>query len=643
MTYSSVPSGYRAVPLEANAGLFSWRVALLVRDGGPGATELVMLANLPDVRAYLGCVLDSRGMVREWVQVWVQNLEDFVAAESGFEDQISSEQLDRSWRRHWQAVREATPAALVLEPPDDQLRPLYLDIGQWRVVRPATLEGHEWVLCRDDRKLGEAGLPKYSQSTMRYLRAAEPSGASRFVAVDSRAPLTDAAPQRSTELGFEPTWLAINPQGGQMVVRLHPPLDFEDYLDLLGGAAIAEVGARKRDCEAALIRSSMGEMGQDGRRQGLMLSGNNVAELFYLKLRLLLQAGRALLTHLRQHQRPLLNLDPASFGIFPGASEELPWAWTTTCELLRPGRSAVFKIPETEEVRFVAVGDSGATAYCPAGRSRRGDLMATIQPLRVLADEQQHRVSIEGKLRLALPEAVDASDIIRFRFSQGRIAGEFCGTVIAEGAALRREIEFRTWPRVSTPQDIAQLKRFEGGKIERCWCELIPALSSPYDFYSLSILGVRALLVHENNPLPAVVDELERLGRAAGEQLPSGASLEQTVLVLEKLLAPGASPGCLAANHLFGGLPDAPKESDCLPPRLWAEALAILLRLMPGLGPVSQCSDYGSAPSGGLHKPLEEPLAALESLCARARSLVFSDWNSNREVRAVLAELRADL
>jgi hypothetical protein len=602
-----------------------------------------MLANLPDQRVYLGCILDGKDMVREWVQIWVQNLEDFGATESGFDDQISSEQMDRRWKRYWQAASEANPAAILVEPPAEQLRPLYLDIGKWRVVRPATPEGQEWVLCRDDLRLAEAGLSKYSQSLLRYLRAAGASGTGRFVAADARAPLEQTALARSAELGFDPAWVAINPQGAAMAVRIHPPLDFEDYLDLLSGATTAEVGARKRDFESALLLSSLGTSGGGGRRHGFMLSGNNAAELFYLKLRVLLQAGRAVLRHLHEHQCPLLNLDPASFGISLGASEELPWPWTTMCELLRPGRAFEFKIPDTEEVRFVAVGDSGATAYCPAGRSRRGDLMATIQPIRVNVDESGQRVAVEGRLRLASPEPVDLSDLVRFRFSQGRIPGEFYGTVTTEGAGLRREIEFRTWPRALTPQDIAQIKRLEGGKIERCWCELIPALSSPYDSNSLSILGARALLVHETNPLPEVVDILEQLGRAASDQLPPGAGLEPTVPVVQQLLATNEAFGRLAVHHLFGILPDAPKSADSLPPQLWAEALAILLRLMPGLGAVSQCADYGAAPGGGLHAPLEEPLAALENLCARARSLVFSDWNANKEVRAVLAELRNSL
>jgi hypothetical protein len=105
-------------------------------------------------------------------------------------------------------------------------------------------------------------------------------------------------------------------------------------------------------------------------------------------------------------------------------------------------------------------------------------------------------------------------------------------------------------------------------------------------------------------------------------------------------LAADSSFHSVSTSHLYGALAGVPEGLDGLPAQHWAEALAILLRLMTGLGAVSECSDYGSAPTGGLHAPLEKPLMALESLCVRSRSLVFSDWNANCEVRAVLADLR---
>ena len=190
---------------------------------------------------------------------------------------------------------------------------------------------------------------------------------------------------------------------------------------------------------------------------------------------------------------------------------------------------------------------------------------------------------------------------------------------------------------------VEKLRRFVGAKLELCWCEFVPALSSPYDLYSLSVLGARCLLSHRNNSLATVVDALENLGRVAGRELAPGATFRQTHSVIDRLLSQGDAENSLALRHVFGETPGVPTDSDWLPPQIWSEAISILIRLIPGLGPTSLCADYGAAPDGGLHIPLEEPLAALEDLNARVRSLIFSDWNSNLEARMILSDLRAQL
>lgn len=641
MNLCSIPKGYRAVPIDLDASLFSWPVSILVRDGGAKSCELVMLANPPDARAYLGCIVDDRSMVREWLQIWVQNLEDFAGLDSNNTSQSSSEQLDRQWRHYWQATRDASPTAMVLEPREEKLRPLYLDVSRWRVVTPRSPEGNEWALCRDDQKLSDAGLPRYSESTKRYLWApGGPAEFGRFAEANGSGRTADTTKDSVATIGVEPSWLAINPQGAAMAVRIHAPLNFEDYAGLLGGATIGEITAGKRDFEAAQLVSSLTDQGQDGRIPSLLGRGNG-AELFYLKLRLVLDAGHALRDYLRQNQRPLLNLDPNSLGVFPGASGELPWPWITSCLLVRPGQAVSYVIPGTTQTRFISLGESGLPAYCPSGLSKRSNLTVTIRPLRVSLDEEQ-RVSIEGKIWVAAPVPVAASDMVRFRLTQGQITGDFFGAVIVERTESRQEIEFRTWPRAMNTKEFTELKRCEAGKLELCWCELIPSLSSPYDMYSLSILGMRVLLSHLGNPLSVVVDEMERLGRTAGKHLQGNSSFQEAVSVVERLLGEGMGGGCLKAEHLLAGQLSRQASSEWMTPRLWAETLTILLRLMPGLGPLSECADYGAASDGGLHMPLEKPIAFLEQLTARARCMVFSDWSANREIRLALEDVFSD-
>lgn len=643
MIYSPIPPGHRAIPInEAGSSTnLGWSAAVLVQCKAEAPAQLVMLSNLPDSRAYLGCLLDGTGMVRLWLEIWVQNTEGLVTTEAGIERSVSNEFLDRRWQRRWQDLRMSSPAWFLFEIPRDQAKPIYLDVASGKPVAPKHPEGSTWTLERDDLQLEAAGLPKYSLSPWRYLQASStPSSPKRhFIATDRRAPTSNDCRPPSPELGFNPAWLPLNPQGSPLAVCVHPSLDLEDYVDLLNGATLTDAGARKREVESGLLLSSLALASQDGRRHGLLLSDNNGAELLYLKLKLFLQVSRALSSQLRQHQSPLFNLDPASTGVLCPPPGDLPWAWMTTCHLIRPGRAFPLAIPDTAEVRFIPLGQSGQPAYCPAGLARRGNLSVTIWVEHVEIGSE-NRTHLEGRITTQSPVPVNPSDLLHFRLSEGPYTDSLFGTVIQAEAESRQEIEFRTWPRALTPSQATELKTFEGGKLTLCWCEIIPTLSSPYDFYSLSVLGARLFLSHRTNPLAKVVGELERLGRSASKLLPGNAPADRIAEVVERLLAEGAGGSHLSVKNLFGQLPDAATLTATIPSRMWAETIAILLRLMPGLGAVSQCADLGAVPSNGLHAPIEEPIQELESLSARTRSLLFSDWAFNEEAKTLLAELK---
>jgi len=642
MTSATLPEGYKLVPLEAPASAACWSLYLVAREAGEaGPADWVVLQNPPYCYAYLGCICDGEGRVREWVQLWVQNAEEASAPEAGEAEGPSNQQLDVRWERHWQATGQLSPGAVLFRSPLETLEPLYLDPLDWKITSPRPAAGGRWMLCRDDEVLTRASLAAYSNSRSRYLLAqGAADGEAHFVP----ALRPDLAGAAGEELGADPAWLALNPQAAPMAARTHALLDFEDYADLLGGATVAEIGARKRECEAQLLSALLAPEGRETRRHGLLLDWNNPAEVFYLKLRLLCQTGRALLTHLRETQAPLLNLDPASFGVFLAGPGELPWSWTTVCELVRPGRAVPLPIQGTGVERFIGSGNAGAPGYCPAGlESRDHNVTILLRDVKVERD----RVSLEVTIKTKSPVHVSASDWVCFRLSSGRVTGDFYGTV--SSAEEGRELRLWTLPRPMSPRESEELcgvKTNKYNRFERCWCQLIPALSSPYDLYSLAVLGGRALLCHhdgeaEGNSLGEVVDALESLGREVGEKLPAEADWRAIVTAVENRLRQEPKDPRLTQEHLLGWLPDRGAGANWLPASLWAETLAVLLRLMPGLPAISQCEDYGQAASGQLHVPLEQPLAELESLCARARSLVFSDWNANREMRSVLEGLRS--
>ena len=80
-----------------------------------------------------------------------------------------------------------------------------------------------------------------------------------------------------------------------------------------------------------------------------------------------------------------------------------------------------------------------------------------------------------------------------------------------------------------------------------------------------------------------------------------------------------------------------PEEAfDLVPASLWFDTLALLVRMLPGVGPDSVCCDYGDAPRGGIHKIYEPVQSALDTLLVRTRSLIVIDWRFNREIHGVL-------
>jgi hypothetical protein len=84
------------------------------------------------------------------------------------------------------------------------------------------------------------------------------------------------------------------------------------------------------------------------------------------------------------------------------------------------------------------------------------------------------------------------------------------------------------------------------------------------------------------------------------------------------------------------------RAAHVVPPELWWQALGLIVRLFPGVGPASFCRDFGDAPPSALERIFEEPIADLARLQLRSRSLVVPDWNQNLEIHdaiyAVLAK-----
>jgi hypothetical protein len=159
--------------------------------------------------------------------------------------------------------------------------------------------------------------------------------------------------------------------------------------------------------------------------------------------------------------------------------------------------------------------------------------------------------------------------------------------------------------------------------------------------YSLAVIATRILLVNGENTLAIALDEILSLARqiSTEKDAPFPAQL-QDVIERDPRWSESLGPHRLTFDPEMRA-----RAAYVVPPELWWQALGLIVRLFPSVGPASFCRDFGDAPPQALEKIFEEPIADLARLQLRSRSLVVPDWNQNLEIHdaiyAVLAKQHA--
>jgi hypothetical protein len=180
------------------------------------------------------------------------------------------------------------------------------------------------------------------------------------------------------------------------------------------------------------------------------------------------------------------------------------------------------------------------------------------------------------------------------------------------------------------------LRAAEGVPMTEIPFEIIPLLSSPCDLYSLAVLALRILLVDASNSMPVVLDETLSLARQIEAQGNTSADIEtQTANIFNTDRRWVES---LGPHHLILDETTAEQALAVIPLELWCPTLVAILRMFPGQLRGGECTDYGDAQPGGLHKVFERTLADLDGLILKSRSLVVADWKSNAEICAVIQQ-----
>ena len=441
--------------------------------------------------------------------------------------------------------------------------------------------------------------------------------------------------------------IPLNVNCGLLMVRTYSPLGYEAFVDVLGGNAWN--GAPHGRSALHLIKqldpandNDPAASPADGKlfltRQG---RSGKLIETYHLKLRLLAGAISAARSLVRQTQRPLLNLSAGSYRVRLGDSAPgLPFLWTGRVELTDPGDAIELPVENSQDRYYLPGPFVPVVDLPPRGNRRTG-------PRHRLAAHPRHRLGSERRRHhrhLHLPGAnqrvsqrpgLDAAerrlrphrrlraDRNGYGAGVGRVADP--DGAAQDGRSRRRRISARA----------------AGFRLQNIPFEVVPLLSTPCDLYSLGVLAVRTMLVDAGTPLPLALDELLSLARQVANEYEAGVPLQTRIAKIfakDNRWLPSTGPHRL----VWEGLKPA-EAAQLVPIDLWYDTLGVIIRLFPSIGPDSFCRDYGDARPNGIHTAFEAPLAELNALLLRSRSLIMVDWRYNREVHSVIEQCIATL
>ncbi|HUR44653.1 MAG TPA: hypothetical protein VMZ27_02165, partial [Candidatus Saccharimonadales bacterium] len=595
----------------------------------------------PDAMVYLGCLTDSSSRVREWVELWVQNVDGLESSLPTLSDTFSNHSIDERWGKTAASFRALNPEGCIETGFEKKHpSPAFLDLGRKVPVHPGTPE-KKWELCQEDAALQQAGLPPYSTSLFRYIYQPD-ARESGFVPVVSRAPASPATRSLAEALKDIQTQVPFNPQGGLLMAHNFAPLAYDEYSDLLGGKPWKGIEHGKKTIHFEGVYGTLGDwdqMQQSGSH--FFLGGQGRAgrfvESFHLKLQIFLEAISAVRAFVEEQQLPFLNLSTESFRVsLNELGAKLPYLWTAKGMLVKPSQAYALPVESSDFRYFIRARAGGTSVYHPENLSRSLQSSGSVRIRKVLPPDQD-RTLLEGTLVMEERMSVSPHDLlwIRLPLPAGRV--DLYGNLYSTDGLAQGEARFRTVPQKLAPEVVTALRAAEGVSFARSPFEVVPLLSTPCDLYALGVLAVRTFLVNQQNTLPVALDEVLSLARQVATEYKADVPLAtriSSILNSDQRFVNSLGPQRLAQEPM-----DSKAAFEFLPAELWHQTLAAIVRFFPGLGPDSYCKDFGDAPSLALDVIFNKPLEDLEKLLVRSRSLIVIDWRANREVHSAIRDM----
>ncbi len=639
----AMPDGFEACPLnpEMDSGV---RICLVVRTKADAvAGWFLPLGESFDSRSFLGCLTDQRGAVLQWIQIRLQTTD---IAEQGPEsagELWTNHRLDLRWQNDCKAGADSL--ALRGQWESEHPVPLFFDSATRRLTPLVDSDsGQTWRLCTNDALLASCGLPPYATSLYRYLYVTFTDGRSHFLAVQDDAPQNESVALLRDVMagnGRRP-W---NPAGGLMRLMRWNSMVTGAFLDVLAGLPYVAKSAGKVTADfdnLGRILKDTGEtlsagtvfLGRHGQR-------GRIIESLHLKLKFLADAVDCVRRFTHGTHRPLLNLRAESFQTHLAApSVALPFLWTASLELVDFGHAVELEIPGSDSVFMDGI-PASPDVYKPAFDTRPLVTEKAVLRLRSVTTAPDGTCIVDGTLANLEGIVPQPSDLVCVRAALADQRILLTGSAETQSALAAGEVRFRSNRFPLTGELLTAMQAAQGTAFQPVRLQCLPRKDTAFDLYALTVLALRALVVHPGNPLPVAVDELRGFVAQIAREFSADKPLPQRVADL--LLADNRWNKSLGAQNVFPGPPGDEAAGELIPAGLWTHVVALLVRMVPAAGPDSFCRTYGIIPPAGMAGLLDPVVDVLSRLLIQTRSLIVIDWQVNREVHAVIRRFQLGL
>jgi hypothetical protein len=618
------------------------KLCVIVRQTpDPVAGWFVPVRHTMDAAVYLGALCDAEKRPRRWVEIWVQSIGSHGGRKP--DPLHNNASLDQRWRRWAGALLDENPECIHAGPwQETHPLPTYFKPDAREMVHPAHPdEGRAWQLCTDDFVLRKAGLPGYSGTTQRLLHIPGGAQESVFVSADpGAAPIPRTRPP-GKELGFDPSWIPFNPEGGLMLFRTFEAYSLRQFKAILEGHRLDAVNLEADGLLHPEVAPTLRTTGYLENGHGLLFAGRRgragrALEVFLLKTLLFAEVVERVARAAKAGGAPFLNLHASDVRVdLQSESRRLPACWSFRTAVTRSPESLPVEIAVGGYRMFQPVGPVVGSEYRPKILSAAYSGLGTVRIRDVrtdpgdalvaegtLADIEARRASRHDLLRLVLP--------VR---GQGLVVH---ARILSDQQMASDELRFETLPQSARTDLKDSLMAIRGAPLESVSYQFQPVASSPCDLYSCAILGLEILIDPSRVRLPLAVDEFLSFVRQLG--------LEKAEMPLSTrrgrvLSAEPRFSKSLGPQNLGGSQSPSAEDPSLIPAELWWSYVEILARMIPGGMPDSWARDFGDVNPAALESCFKAPLEELAQLSERIRSVAFSDWPQNQEVIRILDQL----